>query len=220
VSSPVANAKAAVSGFPLRVEISIALHVVVIGLIYAILHFHGRGMSLPQVNNPFDHAIAVSLTPAPKPQPKPKVQPPTPVVPKPQPPAVETQASQSQDVVPPPTQKPSPPQAPQQEEQDQEQANPDYQQVAMSLLQEAKKYPRQAVLAGDEGSVNITFTLNNQGTVLAYTIEQPSGHEELDDEVRRLVHAVRFPPFPANIRQARMTLNVTIVFKLGGSVGP
>ncbi|HEY1772831.1 MAG TPA: energy transducer TonB [Gammaproteobacteria bacterium] len=215
-----ARAKAAVSGFPLRIEISIALHVVVIGMIYAILHFHGRGMSLPQVNNPFDHAIAVSLTPAPKPQPKPKVVPTTPSIPKPQPPAVETQATQAQDQTPPPAQKPQPEQMPQQQEQDQDQANPDYQQVAMSLLQQAKQYPRAAVLAGDEGSVNITFILNNQGTVLTYTIERSSGHEELDAEVRRLIHAVRFPPFPANIRQARMTLNVTIDFHLGGSVGP
>ena len=42
-----ANAKSAVTGFPLGIEISIVLHVVVVGLIWAVLHFHL--MSLPDL---------------------------------------------------------------------------------------------------------------------------------------------------------------------------
>lgn len=215
-----ANAKSAVTGFPLGIEISIVLHVVVVGLIWAVLHFHGSGMRLPAVSNPFEHAIAVSMVPAPKPQPKPKVIPqPTPPKPVPTPPVVQTQSVQPQEQAPPPDVK-TPPTTPQQQAQPDDQANPDYEQMAMSLLQQGKQYPRQAVLAGDEGSVTISFILNAQGTVLSYTIETPSGHEELDAEVRRLIHAVHFPPFPADYHGSRMTLNVTLDFHLGAGSGP
>lgn len=216
-----ANARSAVTGFPLGIEISIVLHVVVIAIIWAVLHFHGRGMALPAVNNPFDHAIAVSVVPVPKPQPKPKVIPvPSPPKPTPTPAVVQTQSVQPQQQTPPPDVKTPPqPQQQQQEEQTEDQANPDYQQVVMNMLQQAKQYPRQAILTGDEGAVNITFILNAQGTVLGYTIEKPSGHEELDAEVRRLVHAVHFPPFPADYHGSRMTLNVTIDFHLGEQAG-
>ena len=214
-----ANAKSAVTGFPLGIEISIVLHVVVIAIIWAVLHFHGHGVALPAVNNPFDHAIAVTMVPTPKPQPKPKVIPvPTPPKPVPTPPVVQTQSVQPQQQTPPPDVK-TPPSMPQQEAQPEDQANPDYQQMAMSLLQQAKQYPRQAVLSGDEGSVTISFILNAQGTVLTYTIEKPSGHEELDAEVRRLIHAVHFPPFPADYHFPRMTLNVTLDFHLGEGSG-
>jgi TonB family protein len=213
----VANAKAAVSGFPLRVEISIALHLVVIGLIYAILHFHGHGMALPQMNNPFDHAIAVSLTPAPKPQPKPKVVPTTPPIPKPQPPAVETQATQAQDQTPPPAQKPQSEQMPQQQEQDEEQSNPSYAQAVENILNQNKRYPREAVLAGTEGEVVLYFVVNAQGTVLAFHIDKSSGSDVLDHEVLRLIRSVRFPPFPPGDNAPRRELTVPIDFKLGGS---
>jgi len=213
-----ADARAAFRGFPLGIEISIVLHIVVVAVIWVVLHFHGHGMALPQVNNPFDRAIAVSITPAPKPQPKPKVVTPAPPKPLPTPPVVETQSVKPAQQTPLPQVK-APPTNPQQEPQPEEQSNPDYQQVVMSMLQQAKQYPRQAVLNGDEGAVNITFILNAQGTVLGFTIEKPSGHEELDAEVRRLVHAVHFPPFPANYHLPRMTLNVTIDFHLGAGQG-
>jgi periplasmic protein TonB len=213
-----ARAKAAVTGFPLGIEISIGLHVLVVLIIWGSLHFHPGAMALPPVNNPFDHAIAVSLTPAPKPQPKPQT-PPTPHVPKPQPPAVETQATQSQDVVPPPAVKPTPPQPPQ-TEQDQAQVNPDYAQMVEQILNENKRYPREAVLAGTEGEVVLYFVINNQGTVLAFHVDKSSGSDVLDHEVTRLIHSVRFPPFPPGDKSARKELTVPIEFKLGGGTSP
>lgn len=214
-----ANARAAFRGFPLGIEISIGLHVLVILIIWAALHFHPGAMSLPPVNNPFDHAIAVSLTPTPHPQPKPKT-PPTPHVPKPQPPAVETQATQSQNVVPPPRVKPSPAEAPQQPEQNQEQANPDYAQMVEQILNENKRYPREAVLAGTEGEVVLYFVINSQGLVLAYHIDKSSGSDVLDQEVQRLIRSVRFPPFAPGDKSPRKELTVPIDFKLGGGTNP
>lgn len=209
----------ALRGFPLGLEISVVLHVVVVAIIYAILHFHPNAVALPPVNDPFEHAIAVSIEHPPKPQPKPKVTPPETPKPKPLQPAIATEATQQLQQTSPPLQNPPPPTMPQQE-QTQEQVNPDYEQIAMAILERNKRYPRQALLSGTEGTVEITFVLNSQGTVLSYTIEKPSGHDELDAEVRRLIHAVRFPPFPTNYTQPRMTLNVTIQFTLKGNVGP
>ncbi|HEY1773398.1 MAG TPA: energy transducer TonB [Gammaproteobacteria bacterium] len=214
-----AKAKAAVTGFPLGIEISIGLHVLVVLIIWGALHFHPGAMSLPPVSNPFDHAIAVSLTPAPHPQPKPKT-PPTPQVPKPQPPAVETQATQSQNVVPPPRVKPSPAQMPQQQEQDQEQANPDYAQIVEQILNENKRYPREAVLSGTEGEVVLYFVINSQGLVLAYHIDKSSGSDVLDQEVQRLIRSVRFPPFAPGDKSPRKELTVPIEFKLGAGTNP
>lgn len=214
-----ADTRAAFRGFPLGIEISVVLHVVVVAIIWAVLHFHGHGVALPAVNNPFDHAIAVTMVPAPKPQPKPKVIPaPTPPKPVPTPPVVQTQSVQPQQQTPPPDVK-TPPAAPQQEPQPEDQASPGYQQLIMSMLQQAKQYPRQAIMNGDEGSVTISFILNAQGTVLSYTIEKPSGHDELDAEVRRLIHVVHFPPFPADYPFPRMTLAVTLDFHLGAGPG-
>ncbi|HEY1992339.1 MAG TPA: TonB family protein, partial [Gammaproteobacteria bacterium] len=187
----------ALTGFPLGIEISIFLHIVVVLVLIGVWHIHGRGIALPPVNNPFDHAIAISLTPTPHPQPKPKVVTPTPPKPAPTPPVVESQAVQT-PIQAPPSQVKTPPQPPQQAQQTQAQANPDYTQVVENILNQNKRYPREAVVSGTEGEVEVYFVLNAQGTVLGYHITKSSGSDVLDHEVERLIHAVRFPPFPPN----------------------
>jgi len=203
-------------GFPLAIEVSIALHVVVVLVLLGIWRIHGRGMTLPPVSTPFEHAIAISLSPQPKPQPKPKVTPPTPHIPKPQPPTVETSATQAVEQTPPPAQKPSKPEMPQQQEQPQEQASPDYASVVEGILNEYKRYPKQAVLDGTEGEVTVYFVINSQGTVLGYNILKSSGSDVLDHEVNRLIHSVRFPPFPPGDKSPRHEFTEVIEFKLGG----
>lgn len=209
----------ALTGFPLGIELSILLHIVVVLVLIGVWHIHGRGIALPPVNNPFDHAIAISLTPTPHPQPKPKVVVPTPPKPVPTPPIVESQAVQQPLQAPPPDLK-TPPQPPQQVQQTEAQANPDYQSMAEAILDHNKRYPREAVLAGTEGQVVLQFVVNNQGTVLGYTIEKSSGSDALDHEVVRMLHVSRFPPFPTGDNSPRKTLDVTIEFKLGGTVQP
>lgn len=214
-----ADAKAAFRGFPLGIEISIILHVVVIGVIYAILHFHGHGVALPHVSNPFDHAVAISLTPPPKPQPRPMT-PPTPHEPKPVTPAIASESPRPNQATTPPVKSPPPPSMPQQQEQPEQQANPDYQMMAESILDSNKHYPREAVMSGTEGEVKLQFTVNNQGTVLSYTIEKSSGSETLDNEVKRMLRASRFPPFAQGDTALRKTLDVTIEFTLGSGTQP
>lgn len=213
-----ASPKSIVTGFPLGIEISIALHILVVLVLLGIWHIHGKGIALP-ANNPFDHAIAVSLTPAPHPQPKPKVVTPKPPKPVPTPPVLESQAVQQPLQAPPPQVK-TPPQPPQQQEQSQEQSNPDYAQAVENILNQNKRYPREAVLAGTEGEVVLYFVVNAQGTVLAFHIDKSSGSDVLDHEVTRLIHAVRFPPFPPNYPSQRMELTVPIEFRLGAGTQP
>jgi len=205
------------AGFPLGIEISILLHIVVVLVLLAIWHIHGKGMRLPPVNNPFDHAIAISLTPTPHPQPKPKVVTPTPPKPVPTPPLVQTEAVQQTVATPPPDVK-TPPQPTQQDQQNEDQSNPSYEQAVENILDQNKRYPREAVLAGTEGEVVIYFVVNAQGTVLAFHIDKSSGSDVLDHEVTRLIHAVRFPPFPQGDNSARKEITIPIEFKLGGTV--
>ena len=89
----------------------------------------------------------------------------------------------------------------------------------MMILQANKRYPRQALLQGIEGDVSFTFIVNSQGTVLSYTIVQSSGSAILDDEVKRLLHAVRFPPFPQGDTAQRKDLSAVLDFNLKNSGG-
>ena len=198
--------------------VSIGLHALVVLLVIAVVNYHPAGMHLPSVDNPFAHAIAVSLMPHRHPQPKPQQKPIPQPKPKPQPPAIETQATEAIEQTPPPAQKPQPPTMPQ-EQQEEPQASPDYQQQAEDILNASKRYPREAVLAGTEGSVTLSYIVNSQGTVLAYRIEQSSGQAVLDDEVKRLIRSVRFPPFAQGDTDTRKTLVVTIEFSLHSQIG-
>lgn len=209
----------ALRGFPLGIEISIVLHVVVVAIIWAILHFHGHGVALPPMHDPFAHAVAISLQPPPKPQPKPMT-PPTPHKVTPVTPAIASESPRPPEQTTPPVKNPPPPSTPPAQEQPEQQANPDYQQIAESILDSNKRYPREAVMSGTEGQVRLQFILNNQGTVLGYTIEKSSGSEALDNEVKRMLRASRFPPFPAGDHDLRKVLDVTIEFTLGSGTQP
>jgi protein TonB len=206
-------------GFPLGFEISVVLHVVVVAAIWAILHFHGHGVTLPPMHDPFKNAVAISMEPPPKPQPKPMT-PPTPHEVTPVTPAIASESPRPTQATTPPVKNPPPPTTPPAEEQPEQQANPDYQMMVESILDANKRYPRQAVMSGTEGTVELQFTLNNQGTVLTYTIEKSSGSEALDNEVKRMVRAARFPPFPQGDTSLRKTVNVTIEFTLGAGTQP
>lgn len=206
------------SRFPQSVGISIGLHALVAVLVIAVVNYHPAPIRLPPVDSELAHAIAVTLAPLHRPpQPKPQVKPTPQPKPKPQPPAIESQAAQAVEQTPPPAQKPSPPTLPQ-EQQPAPQQQATYEEIAEAILAANKRYPREALLNGTEGSVVLSYIVNKQGTVLAYTIEQSSGSPVLDDEVKRLIRSVRFPPFPAGDTETRKNLEVTIEFTLKGNL--
>ena len=205
------------SRFPQSVGVSIGLHALVVLLVIGIVNYHPTGMHLPAPDSAFAHAIAVTLAPLHKPHPPRPKQPPQPPKPVQQPPTIQSEATEAEIQTPPPDTKPIQPQPPPDNtEVDEQQAS--YAQVVSGILEANKRYPRQAMLAGQEGTVVLSFIINNQGTVLAFTIDQTSGQPLLDDEVRRLIQNVRFPPFPAGDREERKSFQVPIVFNIGGSV--
>ena len=204
--------------FPHSLGVSVLLHVLAALAVFAVISYRPKPIHLQAVDQDLSHAIAVTLTPLHHPQPR--LQPPKPqahVTPKPQPPAISSEATESEEQVPPPAVKPTPPTPPEvQQPEPQQQAT--YQEIAEAILAANKRYPREALIGGIEGTVELSYIVNSQGTVLAYTIEQSSGHPVLDDEVKRLISSVRFPPFPPGDTDSRKTLEVTIEFTLKGDL--
>lgn len=204
-----------VQRFNQTLGLSVLIHIAVVALVWGVVHYQPRPIRLPQPVMDLSHAIAVSLAPLhhpkpPKPVEKPVQQP----KPTPAPPVLQTQATQTTAYVPPPDAKPSPPHNPPDQQPEMRQAA--YAEIVESILENNKRYPRDAMIDGMEGEVTVSFIVNRQGTILAYTIEQSSGHYVLDDEIKRLMRVVRFPPFPAGDNDERKTLEETFEFKLGG----
>jgi periplasmic protein TonB len=82
-------------------------------------------------------------------------------------------------------------------------------------LQRYKRYPSDAQSRGEEGVVQLSFTVDRGGHVLNREIVQSSGHRELDNEVMSMIERAQpLPPFPATMPQAKLDLTVPIRFSL------
>jgi periplasmic protein TonB len=82
-------------------------------------------------------------------------------------------------------------------------------------LQQYKRYPSDAQSRGEEGVVELSFTVDRNGHVLNRAIVRSSGHRELDSEVMSMIERAQpLPPFPASMPQARLDLTVPIRFSL------
>jgi periplasmic protein TonB len=82
-------------------------------------------------------------------------------------------------------------------------------------LQQYKRYPSEAQSRGDEGVVQLSFTVDRTGHVLNREIVRSSGHRELDNEVMSMIERAQpLPPFPVTMPQAKLELTVPIRFSL------
>jgi periplasmic protein TonB len=82
-------------------------------------------------------------------------------------------------------------------------------------LQQYKRYPAAAQSRGEEGVVELSFTVDRTGHVLSREIVRSSGHRELDNEVMSMIERAQpLPPFPATMPQAKLELTVPIRFSL------
>jgi periplasmic protein TonB len=82
-------------------------------------------------------------------------------------------------------------------------------------LQQYKRYPSDAQSRGEEGVVQLSFTVDRNGHVLNREIVRSSGHRELDSEVMSMIERAQpLPPFPASMPQAKLDLTVPIRFSL------
>ncbi len=82
-------------------------------------------------------------------------------------------------------------------------------------LQQYKRYPAAAQSRGEEGVVELSFTVDRTGRVLSREIVRSSGHRELDNEVISMIERAQpLPSFPASMPQAKLDLTVPIRFSL------
>jgi protein TonB len=92
---------------------------------------------------------------------------------------------------------------------------PSWQTALVRHLQQYKRYPSDAQWRGDEGVVQLSFTVDRTGHVLARQIMRSSGHRELDNEVMSMIERAQpLPPFPSSMPQATLDLTVPIRFSL------
>jgi len=93
--------------------------------------------------------------------------------------------------------------------------SPSWQTALVRHLQQYKNYPSGAKSRGEEGVVQLSFTVDRSGHVLNRKIVQSSGHPELDNEVMSMIQRAQpLPPFPATMPQAKLDLTVPIRFSI------
>ena len=108
---------------------------------------------------------------------------------------------------------PAPPPAPVAHAEDKEL---DFQARLMAHLNSLKRYPADARRQGKMGVVMVRFRIHRQGHMLAYHIEQGSGHETLDEETARLMQrADPFPAPPDSVPGTELEFVVPVQYKLG-----
>jgi periplasmic protein TonB len=92
---------------------------------------------------------------------------------------------------------------------------PSWQTALVRHLQQYKRYPTGAQSRGEQGVVELSFTVDRNGRVLDREIARSSGHRELDNEVMSMIERAQpLPPFPASMPQAKLDLTVPIRFSL------
>lgn len=78
-----------------------------------------------------------------------------------------------------------------------------------------KRYPNRARRLHEEGTVMLFIVVNRDGMVIESYINQSSGHPRLDDAVLSMLKkASPLPAFPDDMKQAKLSINIPIDFKL------
>ena len=82
-------------------------------------------------------------------------------------------------------------------------------------LEQHKRYPDRARTRQQQGTATLYFVVNRQGQVLAYHLEQSSGHRLLDREALALIErAAPLPQMPPGLSATDLTVIVPIRFAL------
>jgi protein TonB len=90
-----------------------------------------------------------------------------------------------------------------------------WQTLLVKQLERFKNYPNAARGRGEQGVVELAFTVDRNGHVLSRRIAASSGHSDLDTEALALVERAQpLPAFPASMKQAQLDLTVPIHFSL------
>ena len=90
-----------------------------------------------------------------------------------------------------------------------------YHRLLAEYLARVKRYPAQAVVQHDQGTVWLSFRLDRSGRLLSWSISTTSDYPLLDDEVARMVVAAApYPPFPSSWDAPAASFDVPIDFSL------
>lgn len=94
-------------------------------------------------------------------------------------------------------------------------AVPTWKRQVVGLLERNKRYPAAAQSRGERGTVQLSFSLDRQGHVMATRIAKSSGSTALDEATLDLVRRAQpFPPPPPEMAGARIDLTVPIRYSI------
>ena len=96
-----------------------------------------------------------------------------------------------------------------------EQAEQDYRNRILQLLDAHKRYPLRARRKGLQGQVELVFTLLPDGRLLQQAVARSSGHPVLDRAALATLERIdTFPPFPEPVRRDRWQFRAPLRFTL------
>jgi len=93
-------------------------------------------------------------------------------------------------------------------------AGPDWNAELDQWVEDHKYYPDSAIEQGQQGSVRIHFTVDRAGNVTGLRLEDSSGSPFLDQAWLGLFQGAQLPPFPANAKDNKVTVDATMHFIL------
>jgi protein TonB len=82
----------------------------------------------------------------------------------------------------------------------------------MAHLERRKRYPGAARARGEEGTVEVRFSIDDRGNVLSARVVRSSGHPALDEAVVALLH--RASPVPAPPPGVPRTITAPVRFDI------
>lgn len=92
-----------------------------------------------------------------------------------------------------------------------------YLQQLQQRIAQQRYYPRRSRARGEQGRVVVRFVLAADGSVKGLEVIDSSGIARLDQAaIKTVERAAPFDPLPAGLRQDEWTIEVPLVFKLGG----
>lgn len=86
--------------------------------------------------------------------------------------------------------------------------------IIQSRIQRLKEYPAQARLRGQEGTVEVHFSVGSNGEIENFRIAQSSGSALLDRAVERLFSRLRLPPPDQELLPQLSSLSLPVLFEL------
>jgi periplasmic protein TonB len=81
-------------------------------------------------------------------------------------------------------------------------------------LESHKYYPESARQRGEEGGVKLRFRVDRFGRVLGYRLLESTGYADLDAGIDQMMRGAQLPPFPAEMTQSQIEIQVRLRFNL------